>query len=128
MLKVCGNCGKELTKRKRKWCSKVCLEQYRYRHGGKEKRTIQRYKKDFKDLKKNLIKDFFEHYSENDGWKEEGIEKMAELFSKTACRVTKKQQCELEEAILIKAGKLNKKELKSKLELFALNEDDFNVI
>ena len=67
----------------------------------------ERIKKYQQEHSTHYLHDFFDHFKRIAGWREAGVEKMAKVFSETVCELTNKQQCELEEKILIKAGELS---------------------
>ena len=53
----------------------------------------------------HAVDDFFKTYKHNQKWRNEGLEPMAQLYSKTLCELSNQQQCKIEEKIVL-AGKI----------------------
>ena len=50
-----------------------------------------------------FVESFFTAFNRNNSWQKEGIEKMSGKFSKIACELSNKEQCRLQEKILLYA-------------------------
>lgn len=126
----CNVCGIECKNKGRGMCAS-CYQKWRLKDPKKRKKHLDRvrawekrnpekknesrrkymktenYKLSQRKYRKNkvmpsqLIKDFFFHYNANDEWKKEGLEKMSAMYSRTACHLTKREQCKLQERILV---------------------------
>ena len=71
----------------------------------KRARLISQGKIQPRDSIQPFVNTFFKEFSKNKKWRQEGIQKMANLYATTTCDLTKTQQCTLEEKILLKAKK-----------------------
>ena len=49
----------------------------------------------------HAVEDFYAHWNSNAGWRAEGLEKMAEMYSKNVCNLSGQQQCKVQEEIML---------------------------
>jgi hypothetical protein len=85
---------------------KAKKKEYRSQHADKLKAKRKEYYANRRMRKPSLeilTSDFYSEFNHNKAWKREGIQKMAHEYAKTACEITERQKCELEEKILLKA-------------------------